>query len=124
VISSHGFLDRVLALEEVFARFHLFGTVVGIQVFVKEFPHVVGERQNFQVFGVLESSFGFHGHVSVVFGFFHNFTDEPLLAVQVVVVEFFVDVLEQRDPLDDVQSVEVVSVIVGSGVVITGAISA
>ena len=29
-----------------------FSTAVGIKVFIKEFPHIVGERQNFQVFGV------------------------------------------------------------------------
>jgi hypothetical protein len=39
-------------LEEFFATLSGFSTAVGIKVFIKEFPHIVGERQNFQVFGV------------------------------------------------------------------------
>lgn len=95
-------------MEEFFARFLLFGTVVGIQVFIKEFPHVVGKGQDFQVFGILESRLEFDGHISVVLGFFHDFADQPLLAVQVIVVESFVEVLEHGDPLDDVQTIEVI----------------
>jgi hypothetical protein len=39
-------------LEEFLATLLGFSTAVGIKVFIKEFPHIVGERQNFQVFGV------------------------------------------------------------------------
>jgi len=110
-------------LEEFFAGLLLLGTAVGIQVFVKEFPHVVGERQDFQVFGVLESRFEFLCHVTVVFGFLHDFTDQPLLAVQVVVVEFLVDVLEHGNPLDDIQTGHFEwAIIVGPGIVVALAV--
>jgi len=106
-----GVLDGVGALEEFFAGLLLVSAAVGIQVFIQKFPHVVGERQDFQVFGVLESVLELLGHAAVVFGFLHDLTDEPLLAVQIVVVELFVQVLEHGDPLDDVKSVVVISVI-------------
>jgi len=105
-------------LEEFLASLLLFGTAVGIQVFIKEFPHIVGERQDFQVFGVLESRFELLGHVAIVFGFPHDLADQPLLAVQVIVVEFLIEVLEHGDPLDDVQTVVVISVIGRSGIVV------
>ena len=60
---------------------------------------------------LLESVLELLGHAAVVFGFLHDFADESLLAVQVIVVERFVQVLEHGDPLDDVESVVVVSVI-------------
>ena len=47
-----GVLDGVGALEEFSAFLLLVGTAVGIQVFVEEFPHVVGQAQDFQVFSV------------------------------------------------------------------------
>jgi len=106
-----GFLDGVGALEEFLAGLLLVSAAVGIQVFIQKFPHIVGERQDFQVFGVLESVLELLGHVAVVFGFLHDFADEPLLAVQVIVVELFVQVLEHGDPLDDVKSVVVISII-------------
>jgi len=113
-----GFLDGVGALEEFLAGLLLVSAAVGIQVFIQKFPHVVGERQDFQVFGVLESVLEFLGHAAVVFGFLHDFADEPLLAVQVIVVELFVQVLEHGDPLDDVKSVVVISIIGRPGVVV------
>jgi hypothetical protein len=39
-------------LEEFLATLLGLSTAVGIKVFIKKFPHIVGERQNFQVFGV------------------------------------------------------------------------
>ena len=60
---------------------------------------------------LLESVLELLGHAAVVFGFLHDLTDEPLLAVQIVVVELFVQILEHGDPLDDVESVVVISVI-------------
>ena len=60
---------------------------------------------------LLESVLEFLGHAAVVFGFLHDFADESLLAVQIVVVELFVQVLEHGDPLDDVESVVVISII-------------
>jgi len=113
-----GFLDGVGALEEFLAGLLLVSAAVGIQVFIQKFPHVVGERQDFQVFGVLESVLELLGHAAVVFGFLHDLTDEPLLAVQIVVVELFVQVLEHGDPLDDVKSVVVISIIGRPGVVV------
>jgi len=113
-----GFLDGVGALEEFLAGLLLVSAAVGIQVFIQKFPHIVGERQDFQVFGVLESVLELLGHVAVVFGFLHDFADEPLLAVQVIVVELFVQVLEHGDPLDDVKSVVVISIIGRPGVVV------
>jgi len=113
-----GFLDGVGALEEFLAGLLLVSAAVGIQVFIQKFPHVVGERQDFQVFGVLESRFEFLGHVAVVFGFPHDFADQPLLAVEVVVVESFIEVLEHGDPLDDVQTVHFITIIGRSGIVV------
>jgi hypothetical protein len=101
-------------LEEFFTAFLLVSTGSSIQVFVKEFPHIVGQRQDFQVFGILESSFEFQGHVSVVFGFPHDFADQSLLAIKIVIVEFFIDILEHGDPLDDVHSLVAIGIIVGS----------
>ncbi len=68
---------------------------------------------NKEVRDLLESVLEFHGHVAVDLGFLHDLADEPLLAVQVVVVELLIHVLEHRDPLNDVHSLVVVSVIVG-----------
>ena len=62
---------------------------------------------------LLESVLEFLGHSSEVFGFPHDFADEPLLAVQVIVVELFIQVLEHGDPLDDVHSLVAISIIVG-----------
>jgi len=101
-------------LEEFGAFFLLVSTAVGIQVFVEEFPHVIGQAEDFQVFGVLESVLEFLGHGSEVFGFPHDFADESLLAVQVIVVEFFIQILEHGDPLDDVHSLVSISISVGS----------
>jgi len=106
-----GVLDGIGALEEFSTFLLLFSARVGIQVFIKEFPHVVGKAQDFQISGILESALEFLSHVSVVFGFPHDLADEPLLAVQVIVVELFVQVLEHGDPLDDVEAVVVISVI-------------
>jgi hypothetical protein len=107
-------LDGVGALEEFFAFFLLVSTAVGIQIFVEEFPHIIGQAEDFQVFGVLESVLEFLGHGSEVFGFPHDFADESLLAVQVIVVEFFIQILEHGDPLDDVHSLVSISISVGS----------
>ena len=60
---------------------------------------------------LLESRFEFECHVSVVFGFFHDFADHSLLAVKIVIVEFLIKILEHWDPLDDVQTAEVICVI-------------
>ncbi len=43
---------------------------------------------------LLESRFEFEGHVSVVFGFFHDFADHSLLAVKIIIVEFLIKILE------------------------------
>jgi len=111
-------LDGVGALEEFFAFFLLVSTAVGIQIFVEEFPHIIGQAEDFQVFGVLESVLEFLGHGSEIFGFPHDFADESLLAVQVIVVEFFIQILEHGDPLDDVHSLVSISISVGSGIVV------
>lgn len=47
-----GVLDGVGALEELGALLLLLGTGVGIEVFVEEFPHVVGQAQDLEVLGV------------------------------------------------------------------------
>lgn len=98
-------------MEEFSALLLLLSTAVGIQVFVKEFPHVVGKGQDFQIFSILESALELLGHGAIVFGFPHDFADESLLAVQVIVVELFVQVLEHGDPLDDVKAVVVITII-------------
>merc|ERR1712165_359769 len=72
--------------------------------------HLQSNKRELQVF-VLESRFELLGHVAIVFGFPHDLADQPLLAVQVIVVEFLIEVLEHGDPLDDVQTVVVISVI-------------
>merc|ERR1711936_1259534 len=107
-------LDGVGALEEFGAFFLLVSTAVGIQVFVEEFPHIIRQAEDFQIFGILESVLEFLGHVSEIFGFPHDFADESLLAVQVIVVEFFIQILGHGDPLDDVHSLVAIGIIVGS----------
>ena len=47
-------MDGEGALEELGAVLLLIGSWVGIKVFVKEFPHFVGEIHQFEVFGVSE----------------------------------------------------------------------
>ena len=76
--------------------------------------NLLTEKNSWKCKGVsnlLESRFEFEGHVSVVFGFFHDFADHSLLAVKIVIVEFLIKVLEHWDPLDDVQTAEVICVI-------------
>ena len=60
---------------------------------------------------LLESGLELLGNGSVVFGLPHDFADETLLAVQVVVVKLLVEVLEHGDPLDNVEGVEVISIL-------------
>jgi len=105
-VSLHGVLDGVWALEELFAGLLLVGTAVGIHVLIKEFPHVVGEVEDLEELGVLESGLELLGNSTVVFWFSHDFADQSLLAVQVVVVELLIDILEHGDPLDDVHAIE------------------
>jgi len=105
-VPLHGVLDGVWAGEELVASLLLVGTAVGIHVLVKEFPHVVGEVQNLEVLGVLESSLELLGNGSVVLWLAHDLADEPLLAVQVIVVELLIDILEHGDPLDNVHAIE------------------
>jgi len=105
-VPLHGVLDGVWAGEEVVASLLLVSTGVGVHVLVEEFPHVVGEVQNFEVLGVLESSLELLGNSSVVFWLPHDFADESLLAVQVIVVKLLIDILEHGDPLDDVHAIE------------------
>jgi len=109
-----GILDAVGALEEFGTFLLLVSAAVGIQVFIEEFPHIIRQAEDFQIFGILESVLEFLGHVSEVFGFPHDFADESLLAVQVIVVEFFIQILEHGDPLDDVHSLVAIGIIVGS----------
>ena len=45
-------LDGVGALEEFGAFFLLVSTAVGIQVFVEEFPHIIRQAEDFQIFGI------------------------------------------------------------------------
>lgn len=91
----HRLLDRVGALEELGAILLLLGSAVGIEVLVEKLPHVVGQAQNLEVLGVLESTLELLGNGSVVFGLPHDLADQPLLAVQVIVVELLVELLEE-----------------------------
>jgi len=59
---------------------------------------------------LLESTLELLGNVSVVLWLPHNLTDQSLLAVQVIVVELLVQLLEEGDPLDDIQGVEVITI--------------
>ena len=58
----------------------------------------------------LESTLELLGNGSVVLWLPHDLADQPLLAVQVIVVELLVQLLEEGDPLDDVQGVEVITI--------------
>jgi len=80
-VPLHGVLDGVWAGEEFLASLLLVGTAVGIHVLIEEFPHVVGEVQNLEVLGVLESSLELLGNGSVVLWLPHDLADQPLLAV-------------------------------------------
>ena len=53
---------------------------------------------------LLESILEFPGNVSVVFWLFHDFADHPLLAVKIIIVKVLVHILEDLDPLEDVDS--------------------
>jgi len=110
--------DRILngvgALEEFGTFLLLVSAAVGIQVFIEEFPHIIRQAEDFQIFGILESVLEFLGHSSEIFGFSHDFADQSLLAIKIVIVEFFIDILEHGDPLDDVHSLVAIGIIVGS----------
>jgi len=123
-VPLHRVLDGVGASEEFVASLLLVSTGIGIHVLVKELPHVIGQVEDLEVLGVLESSLELLGNGSVVVWLAHDLADQPLLAVQVVVVELLVDLLEHGDPGHDVQAIEesvvgrpgilTVSVLVGS----------
>lgn len=97
-VPLHGVLDGVGAGEELLAVLLLVSAGVGIHVLIEELPHVVGKVQDLEVLGVLESSLELLGNSSVESGLLHDLADEPLLAVQVIVVELLVDILEHGDP--------------------------
>jgi len=105
-VPLHGVLDGVGAGEELLAGLLLVGTGVGVHVLIQKLPHVVGEVQDLEVLGILESSLELLGDGAVEGGLLHDLADQPLLAVQVVVVELLVDILEHGDPGDDVQAIE------------------
>ena len=64
------------------------------------------------MFYLLEASLELLGGGTVVVGLPHDFADEPLLALEVVVVELLIEVLEHGDPLDDVEGgAEVVGIV-------------
>lgn len=109
-VPLEGVLDGEGAGEELVALLVHLGGGVGVEVFVEEIPHVVGEGEDLEVLGVLESGLELLGGRSVVGGLLHDFADETLLALEVVVVELLIDVLEHGDPLDDVEGVEVESI--------------
>jgi len=105
-VPLHGVLDGVGAGEELLAGLLLVSTGVGIHVLIQKLPHVVGEVQDLEVLGILESSLELLGDGAVEGGLLHDLADQPLLAVQVVVVELLVDLLEHGDPGHDVQAIE------------------
>merc|ERR1712174_112826 len=89
-VPLHGVLDGVGAGEELLAGLLLVGTGVGIHVLIQKLPHVVGKVQDLEVLGILESSLELLGDGAVEGGLLHDLADQPLLAVQVVVVELLV----------------------------------
>jgi len=105
-VPLHRVLDGVGASEEFVASLLLVSTGIGIHVLVKELPHVIGQVEDLEVLGVLESSLELLGNGSVVVWLAHDLADQPLLAVQVVVVELLIDILEHGDPLDNVHALE------------------
>jgi len=105
-VPLHRVLDGVIASEEIVTSLLLVSTGIGIHVLVEELPHVIGQVEDLEVLGVLESSLELLGNSSVVVWFAHDLADQPLLAVQVVVVELLIDILEHGDPLDNVHALE------------------
>jgi len=86
-------LQGVGALEELLTTLLSNRSLRSIKVFVKELPEVIGHVENLQVTGKLESILHLLGHGSEVF-LLQGFTDEPLLALQVVVVELLINLCE------------------------------
>jgi len=104
-------LQGVGALEELLTTLLSNRSLRSIKVFVKELPEVIGHVENLQVTGkprkkknlrncslldeidLLESILHLLGHGSEVF-LLQGFTDEPLLALQVVVVELLINLCE------------------------------
>jgi len=105
-VPLHGVLDGVGAGEELLARLLLVSTGIGVHVLIEQLPHVVGQVQDLEVLGILESSLELLGDGAVEGGLLHDLADQPLLAVQVVVVELLIDILEHGDPLDNVHALE------------------
>ena len=69
------------------------------------------ENEAYDFCYLLESGLELLGNGSVVFWLPHDFADELLLAVEVVVVELLIDVLEEGDPLEDVELVAVQTIL-------------
>ena len=53
---------------------------------------------------LLESSLHFLGCVAEILRLLHDLADETLLALDIVVVELLVDLLQHGDPLDHVEA--------------------
>ena len=64
----------------------------------------------YQKINLLESRLHLLGNVAEVFLLLQDFTDQPLLAFQVVVVELLINLLEHGDPLDDIHGIEVIAI--------------
>ena len=51
-VSFDRVFNRIGALKEFLTSLVFFSIQISIQVFIKEFPHIIRERQDFQVFGI------------------------------------------------------------------------
>ena len=63
---------------------------------------------------LLEARLQVPGNISEVFLLLQNLADQSLLALDVIVVKLLVDLLEHRDPLQDIHGVESPSFVAGS----------
>jgi len=114
-IPLDGLLQGVGALEELLALLLSERSLAGVHVLIDQLPELVGKVHHLQVLSELESRLEVPGDISEVILLLQDLTDQPLLALDVIVVELLVDLLQHGDPLEDVHGIESPALAAGPG---------
>jgi len=113
-----GVLEGVGTLEELLALLLSKRSLAGVHVLVEKLPELVGKVHHLQILGQFEARLEVPGDISEVVLLLEDLADQSLLALDVVVVKLLVDLLEHRDPLQDIHGVESPSFVAGSGLAV------
>jgi len=118
-----GVLEGVGTLEELCALLLTQGPLGGIHVLVQKLPELIGHVENLEVLGQLESILEPLGDISEGILIPEDLADQQLLAVNIVVVELLINLLEHGDPLQNVHGIEVIAEVSGPGLVLVVALA-